>query len=220
LEVSIDRDVREELRQTGYLLIKPDDRPLPDYLLAANMPECVSFQVLPVQVENKLVAVIVLGHKHSPSLDQDDVSLALSYPDCIAVALANAMWEDRLYHQAHYDFLTGLTPPRIAINVSAVQLRSGDLYDDVLKMLHRFELQGAALEVEITESLLVHDIDSAVDVLGKLRAIGVKTSIDDYGTGYSYEIQGYYFSKPLQAETFCRMLLTRSADRPSAAAAE
>ena len=438
-DVTIKDETRESLRETGYLLIKPEDGPLPMYLAAVNMAESVAFQVLPVQVEGKLIALIVLGHRDVPSIDPDDVSLALSYADRIAVALANAEWEDRLFRQAHYDSLTGLpnrmafldrvdqsiaradrqgsslgilfvdldnfklvndslghpvgdryiqeiaerfqeclrsedsvsrlggdefvftaqgtedheltvaslsrmaervleaamesvtieghvlrgsasigiavypkdgedseallrnadtamyhaknlgrgtfqfyshelnaelmelmrlstdirsalendefelyyqpkvathtneivgaeallrwnhptrgvirpdkfinaaeglgliaaigewaleaackqirawqdydfSPPRIAINISAAQLRQGDLFAKVRAMLRKYKLQGNALELEITENLLVHDMEAAISVFDKLRSIGVKISIDDYGTGYS-----------------------------------
>lgn len=80
---------------------------------------------------------------------------------------------------------SAMTPPRIAINVSAAQLRQSDIYRQVRTNLKRYGLPGSALELEITENLLVQDMDSAIAVLEELRSLGVKISIDDYGTGYS-----------------------------------
>ena len=59
-------------------------------------------------MEDQLIAMIVLGHRVTPALDKDAITLAQNYADRIAVALANAEWEDRLFRQAHYDALTGL----------------------------------------------------------------------------------------------------------------
>ncbi len=78
-----------------------------------------------------------------------------------------------------------IIPPRVAINISAAQLRQVDMYTQVRSALKRHGLPGSDLELEITENLLVQDMDSAVTVLERIRSLGVKVSIDDYGTGYS-----------------------------------
>jgi EAL domain-containing protein (putative c-di-GMP-specific phosphodiesterase class I) len=55
----------------------------------------------------------------------------------------------------------------------------------VLKVLKESGLTPSQLELELTESLLMHDLDAGVAQLNELQAIGVRTSIDDFGTGYS-----------------------------------
>jgi diguanylate cyclase (GGDEF)-like protein len=70
--------------------------------------------LLPVQREDQLEALIVLGYRQRPVMDSEDIATARSFADRIAVALANAEWEDKLYHQAHYDTLTGL-PNRLSL---------------------------------------------------------------------------------------------------------
>ena len=80
---------------------------------------------------------------------------------------------------------SAIAPPRVAINISAAQLRQSDIYRQVRTNLQRYGLPGSALELEITENLLVQDMESAIAVLEELRSLGVKISIDDYGTGYS-----------------------------------
>jgi EAL domain-containing protein (putative c-di-GMP-specific phosphodiesterase class I)/integral membrane sensor domain MASE1 len=75
----------------------------------------------------------------------------------------------------------GLPAPRIAINVSAVQLRSGDFVQSV-----RDALAGRNLiDVEITESRIMEDIDANIRLLRQLRDMGIGIAIDDFGTGYS-----------------------------------
>jgi diguanylate cyclase (GGDEF)-like protein len=71
-------------------------------------------QLLPVHQENQLIAVLVLAYDQTPNPDAEDIFTARSYADRVAVALGNAEWEARLYHQAHYDTLTGL-PNRLSL---------------------------------------------------------------------------------------------------------
>jgi diguanylate cyclase (GGDEF)-like protein len=78
----------------------------------------------------------------------------------------------------------GLTVPRTAVNVSALQLKQTDFVDSVLQAIAGF---GGVplLDLEITESVLVDDIDESTRKLQILRRAGVEVSVDDFGTGYS-----------------------------------
>ncbi|HPP74600.1 MAG TPA: EAL domain-containing protein [Armatimonadota bacterium] len=73
----------------------------------------------------------------------------------------------------------------IAVNISARQFQKGDLVSAVKKALDRTELDPTCLHLELTESILMHNTDAAIDILNKLKDMGVKISIDDFGTGYS-----------------------------------
>ncbi|SDE98220.1 diguanylate cyclase/phosphodiesterase with PAS/PAC sensor(s) [Blastococcus aurantiacus] len=86
---------------------------------------------------------------------------------------------------AEWDRLTGAAaPPRANVNVSALQL-DGNLPDQVLAALQRHELHPSRISIEITESALMKDPESAQKVLQQLRDLGVELAIDDFGTGYS-----------------------------------
>jgi diguanylate cyclase (GGDEF)-like protein len=74
---------------------------------------------------------------------------------------------------------------RIAVNLSAVQFREGNVVDVVRWALQVSRLEPARLELEITESLLIHDNISAQETLTALRKLGVRIALDDFGTGYS-----------------------------------
>jgi len=78
----------------------------------------------------------------------------------------------------------GLAVPRTAVNVSAIQLRQKDFVDSVLEAISRFGRAKPLLDVEITESVLVHDIEETTRKLHTLRRAGVEISVDDFGTGY------------------------------------
>ncbi|KQV44777.1 hypothetical protein ASD07_19685 [Duganella sp. Root336D2] len=79
----------------------------------------------------------------------------------------------------------GFTGVRVAVNLSAQQLLVTDLGDTVQSALQRAGLQGADLELEITESVLMQDPQRSIERLEALRGLGVRLSIDDFGTGYS-----------------------------------
>lgn len=79
----------------------------------------------------------------------------------------------------------GLTPPRIAVNVSAIQLRYSDFADMVLAACARHGAPREALELEITESVIMADIERNIEQLQKICAAGVTIAVDDFGTGHS-----------------------------------
>ena len=74
---------------------------------------------------------------------------------------------------------------RVAVNISAVQFRRGDLEETVVRALSEAGLASHFLELELTESILIQDIEKTLDVLHRLGTLGVHLSIDDFGTGYS-----------------------------------
>ncbi|MGD9832802.1 MAG: putative bifunctional diguanylate cyclase/phosphodiesterase [Piscinibacter sp.] len=79
----------------------------------------------------------------------------------------------------------GLSLQRISVNVSPRQLASGELPALVADVLERHRLPGSALELEVTESLLMNDPGDARAQLAALRQRGVTVALDDFGTGYS-----------------------------------
>jgi len=78
----------------------------------------------------------------------------------------------------------GLEVPRIAVNVSAIQLRQKDFVDSVLEAISEFGGTRPLLDLEITESVLVDDIEESTRKLQTLRRAGIEVSVDDFGTGY------------------------------------
>ncbi len=79
----------------------------------------------------------------------------------------------------------GLDPPRISVNVSPVQLRHKDFVEDVRAALANCAAGADALDLELTESVLMEDIATNVGKLAAIREMGVHVSVDDFGTGYS-----------------------------------
>jgi EAL domain-containing protein (putative c-di-GMP-specific phosphodiesterase class I) len=74
---------------------------------------------------------------------------------------------------------------RVAVNVSAQQIRRRSFVDQFLAAAARSAADGFGLDVELTETGLLHDVDGASRKLRELRAAGMRVAIDDFGTGYS-----------------------------------
>jgi diguanylate cyclase (GGDEF)-like protein len=91
-------------------------------------------------------------------------------------ALRQALKDQRKWRAA------GLTPPRVAVNVSAIQLRKQDFADVIARIIAANE--DASLELEITESMIMEQVDRSIAALKQIRALGVSVAIDDFGTGY------------------------------------
>ncbi|MBQ0743482.1 MAG: EAL domain-containing protein, partial [Pseudomonas sp.] len=79
----------------------------------------------------------------------------------------------------------GLPEVLISVNLSAVQMHRGDLEQSVRDALQRTGLKASLLELELTESMLLHDSEASILLLQRLKQLGVKLAIDDFGTGYS-----------------------------------
>jgi len=73
----------------------------------------------------------------------------------------------------------------IAVNLSAWQLQDHSLIDRISEWLRQRGLPGERLELEVTESMLMENRETAVDFLRRLRLLGIRVAIDDFGTGYS-----------------------------------
>jgi diguanylate cyclase (GGDEF)-like protein len=93
-------------------------------------------------------------------------------------ALTRAALDHRAWVEA------GLRPLRVAVNVSAIQLRQREF----VNMVERAVLEGivpVGIDLEITESLIMEDVEATIEKLKNAQALGIKMAIDDFGTGYS-----------------------------------
>lgn len=79
----------------------------------------------------------------------------------------------------------GNPPMTLAVNLSARQLSSPDLYNQVCEVLERTGYPPQHLELELTESALMGDTEATIALLDRFRALGIHIAIDDFGTGYS-----------------------------------
>ena len=113
--------------------------------------------------------------KFVPVLEETGLILEAGRQAIAAASAAHRAWQAR-----------GLRPPRIAVNVSALQLRRRSFVADVRAALGPGEAaDGGGVDIEITESLLMDDVDESIRKLRELRDLGMHIALDDFGTGYS-----------------------------------
>jgi diguanylate cyclase (GGDEF)-like protein/PAS domain S-box-containing protein len=91
-----------------------------------------------------------------------------------AACAQNKAWQD-----------AGLEPIVVSVNVSARQFRADNLVRTVSEVLEETGLDSRYLEIELTESMVMHDAAQLVAMLGELKRLGVQIAVDDFGTGYS-----------------------------------
>ncbi len=103
----------------------------------------------------------------------------MNYPCIGEWVLRSACVQNRAWQ------LAGLPPLRIAVNLSARQFQQQNLIKTIAQVLKETGLEPEYLELEITESLVMQDVDFTVSVLRELQVMGIHISMDDFGTGYS-----------------------------------
>ena len=107
-------------------------------------------------------------------------------------------------------------PLRIAVNLSPVQFRHGDIVSVVKRALRTSGLDPQRLELEVTESIWIQDTDNVLDQLAHLRRLGVSIALDDFGTGYSSLT--YLWKFPFDTVKIDRSFVREMESEPIAAA--
>jgi len=118
---------------------------------------------------------------------------------------------ERVALQHHEWERAGRSPPRIAVNVSVLQLAARDFVEDLERVLRHYPA-GAGVDLEITESVFVGDLAGSTRKLEAARAAGLKVSIDDFGTGYSS--LAYLGRLPIDALKIDRSFVIRMTEDP------
>jgi diguanylate cyclase (GGDEF)-like protein/PAS domain S-box-containing protein len=105
-----------------------------------------------------------------------------------------------------------MNPPRIAVNVSPIQLRQKDFVLTVKRALKNTEGTADCLELEITESVIMQDIEANIEKLRASREMGVQIAVDDFGTGYSS--LSYITKLPVNALKIDRSFIVNMTHKP------
>jgi EAL domain-containing protein (putative c-di-GMP-specific phosphodiesterase class I) len=108
----------------------------------------------------------------------------------------------------------GLTGLVMAVNLSALQFKRGNLERAVTEALEQAGLLPAFLELELTESILIRDVETVLASVERLKALGLRLSIDDFGTGYSSlaYLKRFKVDKLKIDQSFVRDLISDSED--------
>jgi diguanylate cyclase (GGDEF)-like protein/PAS domain S-box-containing protein len=104
-------------------------------------------------------------------------------------------------------------PPVVAVNISGQQLKQTGFARSVKRILDEFGISPDCVELEITESVLVENLDQANEVLAELKAMGLSLTLDDFGTGYSS--LSYLHRFPIQKLKIDKSFVLRMGHDPS-----
>lgn len=109
----------------------------------------------------------------------------------------------------------GLPPIRIAVNVSGIQFHRADFVSLLADILRETGLKPEHLELELTESIFMENMQTAIDTLNRLHDLGVELSVDDFGTGYSSlsYLRRFPIDRLKIDQSFVRNALTNEGDR-------
>jgi diguanylate cyclase (GGDEF)-like protein/PAS domain S-box-containing protein len=109
----------------------------------------------------------------------------------------------------------GLPPISMAVNLSVRQFADESLLDDIASILQETGMAPGLLELEITEGMLIHNIDRAIKLLTAIKQLGVRLAIDDFGTGYSSlgQLKNFPIDTLKVDRSFIRDLATDSEDK-------
>ena len=135
------------------------------------------------------------------------VSPAVFIPLAEETGLIGAI-DEWVLREACREAATWANPLSIAVNLSPLDFRRGDISATILAILIETGLNPKRLEIEITEGVLIEDFARAISLLGKIKNLGVRIAMDDFGTGYSSlsYLQSFPFDKIKIDQTFVRKL--------------
>lgn len=142
--------------------------------------------LLDIRARRLVGAEALLRWRH-PELGQISPAEFIPVAECSGQILAIGDWvlETALAQLRHW-LDEGYGPDlRMAVNLSMAQFRTPGLCERIAGLLEQYRLAPTSLELELTESLTMHDPDSVVREVQRLSALGVRLSLDDFGTGYS-----------------------------------
>jgi len=151
----------------------------------AEREMCVEFQPQYEMPGNRLVGFEALCRWHSPVLGEVEPARFIPAAEESGLIVAIGQFVLREACLRAVEWQTGLTPVRVAVNVSAVQFGRADFVESVLAIVRETGLYPRLLELELTESSLVRDPEESAKKMVELRAFGIRIAIDDFGTGYS-----------------------------------
>jgi Amt family ammonium transporter len=109
-----------------------------------------------------------------PLAEESDLIIELGEFSLLTVLEQLSNWQDLAYKNVI-----------VSINISGKHLVSGDIVPYISELLTRFNIDASTIEIEITEGVLLTDIERCIEVMSDLKSLGIQISVDDFGTGYS-----------------------------------
>jgi diguanylate cyclase (GGDEF)-like protein len=137
-------------------------------------------------LSGRIVGLEALVRWNHPARGLVPPSLFIPIAERTGVIVLLGRWVfDQACRQTKQWHREGIAPPIVAVNVSAVQCKQSDFEHDLAQSLSRWGVDPGAMELELTESVLMDGTQEHRDIVERLRRLGVRIAIDDFGTGYS-----------------------------------
>jgi diguanylate cyclase (GGDEF)-like protein/PAS domain S-box-containing protein len=152
---------------------------------------------------------------HSPKrglvLPDEFISIAEDFG--LIVPIGDWVLQEACRHAVHWQ-QAGLPELTVAVNLSAMQFRRGNLQQSVVQALSASGLAPDLLELELTESILITEAEFALETVRNLKSLGIRFAIDDFGTGYSSlaYLKRFPIDKLKIAQTFVQGMDTNPED--------
>ena len=151
-----------------------------------NQEFCLHYQPQIDLGSGKIVAVEALIRWQHPERGQVAPDRFIPIAEETGAINAIGQWVLRTACQQHRDWVKmGFKPLKMAVNLSARQFQQPNLLDTIVEILEETQMKASYLELEITETTAVKDVELSISVLQQLREMGVQIAMDDFGTGYS-----------------------------------
>ena len=136
-------------------------------------------------VENKIIGVEALIRWLHPQMGMVPPMDFISIAESSGLIVQIGQWViEEVCRQAIFWHEKGFKIS-IAVNISAVQFKRGNLEKVITQALQKTGLEAKYLELELTETIMMHDVETTLQSVQNLKSLGVQLSIDDFGTGYS-----------------------------------
>ncbi|RYF05582.1 MAG: EAL domain-containing protein, partial [Oxalobacteraceae bacterium] len=137
-------------------------------------------------LSGSVVGVEALIRWHHPSMGMVRPDRFINLAEETGLIVPIGAWVLRTACRQHSDWQdAGYGPLRVGVNLSARQFADPGLLRQIERVLEETGMPPSSLEIEITESLVMADVEGAIRTMCELKRMGIKLSIDDFGTGYS-----------------------------------
>jgi diguanylate cyclase (GGDEF)-like protein/PAS domain S-box-containing protein len=155
-------------------------------LAVENAQFNIVYQPLVKGVEGDIVGAEALLRWEHPTKGQINTSQFIEMAEKIHLIVKIGYWVfEKVCQLIRKNIDAGYGEFFIAVNVSVVQLKDISFHDNIAYFIKKYKIPPNHLEIEITESVLMDDVDLAIKIFDKLKLLGIRISIDDFGTGYS-----------------------------------
>ena len=138
-----------------------------------------------VNLQRQVVAMETLLRWTNPELGHISPATFIPVAEESGLIFAIDSWVLRHALQQAHQWQRSGKAVRVAINISAAQFASPEFVDFVRRVLRETGVDPQLVELEITEGVMMHSTDLAIGQINRLRSLGVRTAIDDFGAGYS-----------------------------------